>query len=136
MHHPFADAFAAAWARPTPEGLVALLHRNVTLIQPHRPPVHGSAEALQEFRRLFAWLPGLHGVVDRAAGDDDVVFIEWRMRLPLMHETVSIPAVDRFRLENGLGIERVVYFDQMALAAAVARHPALWPGFARYRLSR
>jgi hypothetical protein len=63
------------------------------------------------------------------------VFIEWRMQLPVGNGLVSIPAVDRFRIVDGLGIERVVYFDQMALATALLKHPSLWLSFVKYRLS-
>ncbi|GEM_PF-3428349 len=42
----FAQQFADAWATPTPEGLVALLHPDVTLLQPHLPPIHGKQAAL------------------------------------------------------------------------------------------
>lgn len=136
MTRGFSGRFAEAWANPTPERLVALLHPDVLLRQPHRPPVRGKPAALEEFRRLFAWLPGLHGVIDRAVDAGDIVFIEWRMQMPVGSDIISIPAVDRFRLKDGLGFERVVYFDQMALVAALARHPRLWPGYVRYRLRR
>ncbi len=132
----FARAFAEAWRNPTPEALVALLHPDVVLLQPHRSPIRGRAAALADFRRLFTWLRGLHGVVERSSGDDRIVFIEWQMVLPIGHDTVSIPAVDRFRLEGGLGIERAVYFDQLALVRALLRHPRLLPGYLRYRVGR
>jgi SnoaL-like domain len=131
--HPFAEAFAAAWAEPTPERLVALLHRDVVLLQPHLPPIRGRESALAEFRRLFAWLPGLHGAVARSSGGDDGLFIEWEMRVPVAGGTISIPAVDRFLLADGLGIERIVYFDQLLLIRAVASRPGLWPGYVKYR---
>lgn len=128
----FAEDFAAAWSRPTPEGLAALLHEDVVLRQPHRPAIHGRNAAIADFRRLFAWLPTLRGDVDRAVEHDGWVFIEWRMTATVGTGVISIPAVDRFRIESGLGIERVVYFDQLALAGALLRHPSLWPGYLRY----
>ena len=133
MTHPFASAFAEAWRAPTPERLCALLHPAVVLLQPHRPPIRGRDAALADFRRLFAWLRGLHGEIDRASGDGDVVFIEWRMRLPVGSEVVTVRAVDRFVLQDGLGLERAVYFDQLALVRAVLAHPGLIPGWVRYR---
>ena len=132
MDMRFADRFAQAWSQPTPEKLAALLHPEVLLRQPHRPPVRGRQAAIEDFRRLFAWLPALHGEVDRAAEEDGWVFIEWRMKATVGREVLVIPAVDRFRVENGVGIERVVYFDQLALAATLVRHPGLWPGYVRY----
>ncbi|WP_169577644.1 nuclear transport factor 2 family protein [Sinimarinibacterium sp. CAU 1509] len=129
----FAKAFAEAWAAPTPERLTALLHPAVVLYQPHRRPIRSATAALTEFRRLLAWLPKLHGEVDAACGEDGRLFIEWRMKLPLGKSEVVIHAVDRFRLEAGLGIERAVYFDQMVLIRAVLKHPRLWWGFLKYR---
>ena len=129
----FIAGFTAGWSAPTPERLVALLHEDVVLYQPNQPPIRGRAAALADFRRLFTWLPGLRGDVDRACGGDGVVFIEWRMQFPLGRRGVELAAVDRFLLRDGLAIERVVYFDQLPLIAAVLSHPRLWPGFVRYR---
>ncbi|WP_165797479.1 nuclear transport factor 2 family protein [Solimonas fluminis] len=135
MSRPFAEQFAQAWARPTPAGLVALLQPDARLLQPHQPPIQGREAALEEFRRLLAWLPALHGEVTRWSQSGDTVFIEWRMRLPLGRRTITIPAVDRFLLRDGLGAERVVYFDPMRLVAAVLSHPPLWPGYLKYRFA-
>lgn len=99
----FAARFAQAWSKPTPAGLAELLHEDVRLYQPHRAPIHGRQQALTEFRRLLANLPGLHGVVDRASGAD------------------------------GLAQERRVYFDPLSLLFAVVTRPGLWGGFMRYR---
>lgn len=133
--HEFARQFADAWADPTPERLVALLHPEIVLLQPHLPPIRGKAAALAEMQRLFKWLPELHGVVDRASGDDSVIFIEWRMKRSRSSNDV-IPAVDRFLLRDGLALERIVYFDQVRLIRQVLAHPGLWPGFFKYRFGR
>ncbi|MFN7950519.1 MAG: nuclear transport factor 2 family protein [bacterium] len=134
MTTSFARAFELAWSEPTPEGLCALLHPDVVLLQPHRPPIRGRERALEDFRRLFRWLPALRGAIERSCGAADLVFIEWRMLLPVGREEISIPAVDRFRLAGELAIERAVYFDQLALVRAIAAHPVLVPGYLRYRL--
>lgn len=133
MSKPFAEQFAEAWARPTPDGLVALLQPDVVLIQPHLPPIRGRDAALREFRRLLAWLPSFHGEITRWSESGNYVFIEWKMLLPLGHKTLSIPAVDRFLVRDGLGAERVVYFDQLRLMRAVAGNPRLWRGYLKYR---
>jgi len=132
----FAEKFAAAWAKPVPEELVSLLHPDVVLLQPHRPPVRGRDAALREFHRLLRWVPGLHGVIERSSGSGDLLFIEWQMRLPVGRDTISIRAVDRFFLEDALGRERRVYFDQLQFVVAVLRHPSLWRGYLRYRFGR
>ena len=128
----FARRFAEGWAAPTAERLVTLLADDVVLLQPHLPPIRGRAAARAEFERLFAWLPGLHGVVHHARGDDGVLYIEWTMRLPI-GRGLAIDAVDRFLLRDGLGAERTVYFDQLPLIAGVLRSPSAWAGYARYR---
>jgi len=129
----FADQFAAGWSAPTAERLVALLTDDVVLYQPQLPPLRGRAAARAEFDRLFRWLPGLHGEVHRARGADGVVYIEWTMHFPLGGSVVSIPAVDRFFLRDGLGAERTVYFDQLPLIVGVLRHLSEWSGYLRYR---
>lgn len=115
---------------------MALLHPDVVLYQPHLPPIRGREAALREFRRLLAWLPTFHGAVTRWSESGGHVFIEWKMQLPLGGRTISIPAVDRFLVRDGLGMERVVYFDQLRLIAAVAGHPRLWAGYLKYRFGR
>jgi hypothetical protein len=130
----FSEYFAEAWAHPTPDNLVALLHDDVVLYQPQRSPVRGKAAAHAEFQRLLNWLPNLFGVVDRFLEQDNIAFIEWRLQLPVNGQLVSIPAVDRFLLQDGLGKERVVYFDQMLMNTIVAKHPSLWAGAVKYRL--
>lgn len=130
--HEFAQRFADAWAQPTPDRLVALLHDDIVLRQPHLPAIRGKAAALREMRRLLHWLPELHGIVERARGDDEVLYIEWRMKRS-RGSNDAIPAVDRFFLRDGLAAERVVYFDQLRLMRQVLANPGLWAGYVRYR---
>jgi hypothetical protein len=72
----------------------------------------------------------------RATGAQGIVFIEWQMHFPIGRQGMVINAVDRFLLQDGLGIERAVYFNQLPLVSAVLTHPQVWPGFLRYRYSR
>ena len=130
--HPFAEKFAATWSRPTPEQLVALLHEDVVLRQPHLRAIRGKAAALAEFRKLLTALPDFHGEGFNAVGDEQQVFIEWRMT-PTRNHPGHIPAVDRISLRDGLVLERVVYFDQFALLRQVLTRPAIWGGFLKYR---
>ena len=131
----YAQAFEAAWAAPTTERLLALLHDDVVLRQPHMPPIRGKAAARAEFDRLFRWLPGTHGVVDRSISAPGWTMIEWRLTFPLGGSGgTTVPIVDRFAIRDGLGVERVAYFDQTPLLTAVLARPWLVPGFLRYRL--
>lgn len=129
----FARAFERAWARPTPEGLVELLHPEVILRQPNAPTIRGRDAALAEFRRLLRWLPGTRGVIERTISAQDSVFIEWTLVLPIGRRGLRIHAVDTFQLKDGLGYRREVYFDQVPVFAAVLLHPWVIPGFLRYR---
>jgi hypothetical protein len=133
VEQDFAKRFEQAWQAPMPDRLVALLREDVVLYQPHLPPLRGKPAVHREFRKLLAWLPGLHSVVKGWQGDDGLLFIEHELRAPMGTSTIRIPAVDRFRLVDGLAAERVVYFDQVRLITAVLRHPRLWTGYLRYR---
>lgn len=133
LEHPFARAFAAAWSAPTPDRLVALLTEDVVLRQPHRPAIRGRSAARRELSSMLRWLPSLHGEDFCAEGSADTVYIEWTLVFPVRRGGLRIHAVDRFFLRDGLGAERVVFFDQVPLLLAVALRPWLWPGFLRYR---
>lgn len=133
MSDSFTARFTRAWAEPTAEGLVALLHENVVLRQPHLPPIHGKQAAHAEFTRLFAWLPGTYSEVTHAQETRDSAWIEHVLHLPAGNGFIRLPTVDRFQLRDGLGLERVAYFDQARLMVGVLRHPGLWPGYLRYR---
>ena len=60
-------------------------------------------------------------------------FIEHELRFPAGGSHIVLPAVDRFVLRDGLGAERLVYFDQLRLIGSVLKRPGLWGGFAKYR---
>jgi ketosteroid isomerase-like protein len=128
----FAQVFAALWAKPDADALVAQLHEDVVLRQPNCPDLFGKAAAHAEFRRLLRWLPNLHGVVIRAVDENTVVFIEWEIRIPVGNHEIAIPAIDRFLFKDDLVIERHAYFDQVRLILAVLKHPSLWLGYLRY----
>ena len=128
-----AEAFETAWAAPTAERLVALLHEDVVLLQPQLPPIRGKAAALAEFRRLFRWLPGTSGVVDRTISAPGIAMIEWRLTFPIGRGGTTIPIVDRLLVRDRLIVERAAYFDQTPILLAVGVRPWLLAGFARYR---
>lgn len=136
IEQQFAHRFAETWKQPSPERLVALLHPDVVLYQPHWPVIRGKAAALDDFQRLFHWLPGLYGEVDRFLGAQGVVFIEWQIIYPIGRKGVAIGAVDRFTLLNGLGIERVVYYNQLPLVVPILTHPRVCVGYLKYLLGR
>jgi hypothetical protein len=61
------------------------------------------------------------------------VFIEWRMIFPIGAQGVSIRAVDRVILQDGLSCERAVYFSPVPLIIAIVTHPRTWAGYLKYR---
>ena len=141
----FVAAFGEAWARPTPEGLGALLAPDIRLIAPLMATTNGLEEAKQEFRRLLELVPDVHGMVERWSGGDDVVFIEFTLAATFAGRPIEWRLVDRFLLRDGLAIERVSYFDPLPIVAAMASRPSGWrrlwrsglgPPLGRRRLER
>jgi hypothetical protein len=135
MQADFVDRFARAWSEPSPDKLSTLLREDVVLIQPHVPAIHGLDAARREFGRLLRWLPALRGTVDHSAKSGNVVFIEWRIHFPI-GRGITVHAVDRFRLEGDLAIERRVFFDQTPLVLAILTRPQYWSGYRRYRFGQ
>jgi hypothetical protein len=123
----FVAAFADAWARPNPERLARLLHPDVRLVAPMMASTVGLEEAREEFGRVIGLLPDIRGRVHRWSGTGDLVFIEFTLSATFAGRPVEWRLVDRFLLADGLGIERVSYFDPLPLAATIIRRPSGWP---------
>ena len=125
--------FARAWAEPHLDRFLALLHPEVTLLQPVTKPIRGRAAARTEFARLLAWLPDLRGTVDRTATDGDVALIAWRLAFGLGGRPYELRIVDRLVVADRLILEREAYYDSLALMIELLRRPRSWPGYWRYR---
>ena len=121
----FVTKFAKFWADPAPKGLAELLHPDVVLIQPLVPRMVGIEAAQAQFGRLFYCLPELHAHVDHWCGEGDLVFIEFRMHARIGSSLIEWPNVNRLLLRDGKGIERVTYFDALAMLPALLRHPSI-----------
>jgi len=131
--HPFIDQFAAAWAAPTLDSLMAPLREDVTLIQPLSPPLRGKPAAMRAFRRILAQYPGLRGDVHGGLGEDSVVLIDWTMKVPVGRRVLDIPVIDRFDLHDasvpsgdGVVMKRVAYFDPTPILRATLTSPVSW----------
>jgi hypothetical protein len=123
----FVRRFTEYWRAPDPDRLPGLLTDDVRLVQPLSPTTEGMAAARAGFRRLIAQFPDIHAVVDRWSGDDQYVFIEFRLRATIGRTLVEWPAVDRFTLRGDKASERVSYFDPLPLVGQLLRHPiAAW----------
>lgn len=130
------EAFTEGWRAPAgPEEFADHFERwftdDVRMIQPQLPLAVGKEAFRESFRSAFELIPDLHATVHRWAAERDVVFIEFTLEGTLGGRAVSVPAVDRFILRDGLVSERVAYFDPAPMLRAVATSPRAWPGFAR-----
>jgi hypothetical protein len=121
----FVAKFADFWRGPSPQRLPELLHPDAVLVQPLTPRTVGIEAAQAQFHRFFGSLPGLTAEVDHWRGDDAIVFIEFRLRATIGHEVLEWPNVNRLRLCEGKGIERVTYFDPLAFLPTLLRHPSI-----------
>ncbi len=128
-----ARAFTDAWARPNVDHFVALLAPDVRLLQPVTPTIVGRDAARREFTRLLAWLPDLHGIVDRWSAAGDTILIAWRLRFSLGGAPYELRIVDRLVTRDGLIAEREAYFDSLRFFLATMARPAAWAGYLRYR---
>jgi SnoaL-like protein len=134
----FAERFASFWRAPAPERLDALLAPDVRLVAPLTPTTHGLADGRRSFASILELIPDLTAEV-RAWGPTEYgLLIEFTLAGNAAGRvSVSWDAVDRIVLrEDGLATERVSHFDPTPLALSLARHPRLWPAFARTRLRR
>ena len=132
----FVERFAEAWADPSPDRLLGLLHPDVRLVQPLEGEIVGHAEARAFWERLFATMPDLRGEVLRWAGSEDLLLIEERLYGTLGGRPVDWVTADHIRLEDGLVRERIARFDPTPLLVAGLRAPRTWPSFVRARLRR
>lgn len=132
----FARRFADFWGAPAPERLGALLAEDVRLIAPMTPTTHTLAEGERAFATIFGLVPDLTGEVHGWGATEDGILIEFTLSGTAGGAPIEWHAVDRFAIgEDGLGTERVSYFDSLPLILAVARRPRVWPGFFRSRLA-
>jgi ketosteroid isomerase-like protein len=130
----FVARFADFWNSPSPQRLPELLHPDVVLVQPLAPRTTGIEAAQAQFRRFAYCLPGLRADVDHWCANHDVLFIEFRLHTRIGATPIEWPNVNRLRLRDGKGIERVTYFDPLAVLPTLLRHPSI--GWRWWRSSR
>jgi SnoaL-like domain len=121
----FVAKFADFWNKPSAQRLPELLHSDVVLVQPLAPRTTGIGAAQAQFRRFSHCLPGLRADVDRWCAKEDLVFIEFRLHIRVGDTAIEWPNVNRLQLRDGKGIERVTYFDALALLPTLLRHPSI-----------
>ena len=134
--HVLDEQFSNAWLKPSPDELIKVIHPDTILYQPHLRPIKGKENAYKEFQRFMDWLPGFYGVTERYEGDKNLVFIEWQMKFPIGKRVISIRAVDRIFIEDGLIRERAVYFNTLPLIKAILGNPGGWRKYYKYRFAK
>lgn len=120
----FVKQFRAVWAAPTVEHLDALTHPDVCYNQPLLPDVIGRERASQYWRRMFTLVPDLHlDVVNWAVSADNAVYIEFLIKGTLGRRSLSLPAVDRYELDDiGRVRRRILYCDFLPIAGLCCDH--------------
>jgi ketosteroid isomerase-like protein len=122
----FVERFQDAWRKSSADALREVLTDDVVLRQPSMPDVVGKTAAHEAFTRLFRAIPDLTATVHRWSARGDVVFIEFTLTGEFGGRPLSWPAVDRFIVRDGLGAERVSYFDGGKLLVELLRRPRGW----------
>ncbi|UNB52912.1 hypothetical protein [Mycolicibacterium sp. YH-1] len=54
------------------------------------------------------------------------MFIEFTLHSDFGRDTLCWPTVNRLVLRDGKAIERVTYFDPLAVLPTLLRHPSVW----------
>jgi hypothetical protein len=122
----FVTKFANFWAEPSPQRLPELLHPDVVLVQPLAPRTIGIEAAQAQFQRFWCCLPDLRARIDHWCGDGDLVFIEFRLHARIGADLIEWPNVNRLQLRDGKAIERITYFDALAILPTLIRYPSIW----------
>jgi len=133
----FVERFRRYWAAPSLGGFDTALAEDVVLVQPLSPKMRGLDQVRAGFAPIFAWLPDLHGEVDRWGAEGNVVYIEFRLIATLGGKPIEWPVVDRFVLrEDGKASERVTYFDPLPILVATLARPSSWWSLVRSGAAR
>lgn len=111
------------------------MHADCTLYQPHKAAIKGKQAAIREFERLLSAFPGFSGEVERSLSSGDLVFIEWKMKIPLGKKTISIRAIDRIITRDSMIYERRAFFNTGLLIRRLAANPRYWPALVRLKRS-
>jgi SnoaL-like domain len=136
----FVDVFAQGWALPKPERFLdhfrPLVHPEATFVQPMFPIAHGVDGFERLFRQVFDQIPDLTAKVESSAVSGDTVYIESRFTGTLGRKPIGFAACDRFRISEGLVIERRSFSDPLPVLVATLRRPTSWPRTFRMTVHR
>jgi hypothetical protein len=106
-----ADAFAAFWAKPTPEAVrPELFTADVAGYWPDTE-LHGVAQYTERLKQLLEMLPDLRLEVGDHADNGEHIFVRWIMRATGRHGAFEMGGVDRIKVRDGLVAENRIFFD-------------------------
>lgn len=123
------EVFEAAFAGGSYESVVRIapfVHPEYVATQPQLPDVHGVAELLDMFARLYALVPDLSGQVTRSEIGKAQAFLEVTLTGTLGGKPFELVMCDYFALSDGKVIARVTYGDPIPLWKVVASRPRAW----------
>lgn len=123
----FIAHLAAGWRLGDPEAFIAhfrpVIHPDVTSQQPLSSELLKGRSALEdEFRMLFALLPGATAEIRRWSATEPNVFVEFGVAVSTYDEPFTLETCDRFTLSKGLITDRRIYFDPRGLLDLAGRH--------------
>jgi len=119
----FTEIFRQMWEKPSLDSFMATAREDIVLIQPMSKPLIGKAAATKEFRRILYRFPGIYGRIHRSAINDDFLYIDWTMIVPLGGKPLELPVVDRFEFEDGGVKRRIAYFDPSSAIPRILTNP-------------
>lgn len=123
----FIEHLAAGWRLGDAEAFIAhfrpVIDADVTSQQPLSSELLKGRSALEdEFRILFALLPGATAKILRWSATAPDVFVEFIVTVSSCDEPFTLETCDRFTLSEGRITDRRVYFDPRGLLDFVTRH--------------
>jgi len=113
-------ACADWWARGEPESLQLLYREDGCLWSPEHSRALGRAEIPGHYASLRRLLPGLELELESWAGDDTLIFLEWRATAELAGQPLAFGLAERLDLATGHVLHGRAYFDTLEIASRLA----------------
>lgn len=127
------ERFGELWrgGRARLDDFMSLFGPGIRLAAPGLAPTVGHAAGREAFRRTFDVFPDMVATIHGWAAGEDVMFAEMTFTATIGGRSVSWRGVDRFRIEDGVVVERLAYFNQLRIRRALLANPRGWMQLAR-----
>jgi hypothetical protein len=129
----FVRRLVPAYRSSDPEQWADLYAQRFDGIQPLMPDLYGKADGLPRIRRMFRAFPDLKIEVRRWAVADEFLYVELTTSGTIGGRPLTFASIDRFRLRDGLVVERVSYYDGLGILLKFLKRPRGWPALLRAR---